>query len=81
MLADKRVAHLNYRKPIDPAPTYADLDEAIDTLGEVFNKYDVLLTGTSFLKIEPTIVVDWTTIFQVPWLPVLPPDASVDEKG
>jgi hypothetical protein len=69
MLADKRVAHLDYTKPIDPVPTYADLDEAIDTLGSVFNKYNVLLTGTSLLTMEPTIAVDWTAIFQVPWLP------------
>jgi hypothetical protein len=81
MLADKRVAHLDYTKPIDPVPTYVDLDEAIDTLGSVFNKYNVLLTGTAMLFMEPVIVDNWKAVFQVPWLPVLPPDANVDEKG
>jgi len=79
MLANKRVAHLDYTEPIDPVPTYADLDDAINALGSVFNKYSVLLTGTSFLKIEPTIVVDWTTIFQVPWLPDVSAESDSDE--
>jgi hypothetical protein len=79
MLANKRVAHLDYRKPIDPLPTYVDLDKAIDTLGGVFNKYSVLLTGTAFLMMEPTIVVDWTAIFQVPWLPDASAESGIDE--
>lgn len=79
ILATKRVAHLDYRKPIDPVPTFVDLDKAIDTLGSVFNKYNVLLTGTAMLSMEPTIVVDWTAIFQVPWLPGVSAESDSDE--
>lgn len=79
ILATKRVAHLDYRKPIDPVPTFVDLDKAIDTLGSVFIKYNALLTNIDMVSMESTIVVDWTAIFRIPWLPGVSAESDSDE--
>jgi len=48
-------------------PTFKELDDCIDFLFELLNKYSVLLTGVN--RPEPSIPHKWTVIFEIPWIP------------
>ena len=49
-------------------PTFGDLHDAIDGIGEIFQKYAVMLTG-GWNLLEPVIQDDWKAIFREPWIP------------
>jgi hypothetical protein len=62
------VAHTTLR-PERQVPTYADLNEAIDKLAELVNKYTSYLKASTIMQFEPIIQgPDWTAIFRVPWI-------------
>jgi hypothetical protein len=62
----KMVAHRTPATGI--ALTIAQIDEALDAIEEVFQKYYVMLTGRSLLQAEPAIQFDWESIFTYPWV-------------
>ncbi|NIO76651.1 MAG: hypothetical protein GTN69_12415 [Armatimonadetes bacterium] len=65
---NKFLAH-TARKTPKQIPTFAKLDKAIDTLGELFNELHLLITrGEVLVKLEPTIPVPWEWIFREPWI-------------
>lgn len=69
--ADKRIAHRDKRPP-KRIPTFADLDNCIDFLVKLVDKYHRLFRGRS---IDPILPVgqsshDWKAIFTEPWLPL-----------
>lgn len=64
---DTHLAHAD-AKPTKDIPTFADLADAINVVGDVFNRYHTLLTGTSILQLAPVPQYDWLAPFRVPWL-------------
>jgi hypothetical protein len=52
-----------------PSVTWKELDAAIDLLGELLKKYQLLLNQSSMVRVEPVIPPTWTKVFTVPWLP------------
>lgn len=66
---NEHVAHDMAEPTLPEMPTYADLHAAIDSVGEIFKKYAVTLTGGWWATLEPAIQGDWKAIFRVPWLP------------
>lgn len=64
--ADKHVAHVDYT-PVEKMPTFKELDEAINTFGDLFSKYYLALTGSS-KGASATIIDDWMAPFRVAWI-------------
>ena len=68
--ANMRVAHTD-RGEIEPEDraTFAELDRAIDVIGLLFRKYDLLLRGA-----ESPVILDWdpkpdlVALFSLPWV-------------
>lgn len=65
--ANKHVAHLDHT-PVGQTPTFDELDQAVNTLGELFERYHLAVTGVAG-STTPTIINDWMAPFQVAWLP------------
>jgi len=65
---NKYIAHLD-RQPTVPVPTPLEIEQAVDLIGELLQKYTMLLTGAD-LKLGINVLFDWTVAFSVPWLPV-----------
>ena len=65
---NKHVAHHD-KKGSDVLPTFDDLDRAIDTLGEIFNKYREIITGNPLDQLVPEIQGDdWLAPLRIPWI-------------
>ena len=65
--ADRRIAHLNNRKP-KTIPKFKDVDDCIDFLEKLTKKYWLLFRAEAVLDILPTYQYDWKSIFKEPWL-------------
>jgi hypothetical protein len=63
--ADKNVAHMGRRKSANP--TFNDLDDAINRLGELFTKNNLVITGNYMPYVNPEIMDDWMRPFKEPW--------------
>jgi hypothetical protein len=50
------------------APTYTDLNGAIDEIGELLRKYSSLLVATMLPTLTPVHQADWKAAFRVAWL-------------
>jgi len=68
--ADKRIAHYD-KKSIDNIPTYEELNNCIDYLGELTKKYYLLFRAGVLTRILPErqSKYDWKAIFREPWIP------------
>jgi len=64
VFATKALAHLDKVPP--GRTTFADVDSALDAIGQLVEKY-LQLFGNSG-KLVPTIVVDWKGVFMEPWI-------------
>ncbi len=64
--ADESVAHMG--RKLSTNPTFDQLDEAIDLLGLILQKYYQLITGAYLASVEPTIQHDWRAPFREAWL-------------
>jgi AbiU2 len=64
---NQHVAH-DQAEPTAELPTLAELHAAIDSVGEIFKRYAVVLTAGEYVTVEPFIQDDWQAIFRVPWL-------------
>jgi len=64
--ADKRVAHYD-KGNVSPAPLFQDLNGAINAIGTVFKKYDLVLRGSD-KPLMPIDLTDWEDVFRVPWI-------------
>jgi len=74
---DKHVAHSEDpgAEPEDPGASAAetsltleDIHDAIDVIGELFQRYYSLMTASSMVFLEPVIQHDWLAPFRVPWI-------------
>lgn len=64
---DQYVAHTD-EKPVAELATFEELNAAIDALGELFRKYALLLTGSSYATLVPVPQHNWQAIFEHPWI-------------
>jgi hypothetical protein len=64
--ADESVAHMG--RTLSVNPTFDQLDEAIDLLGEMLKKYYLLITGGYLASVQPAIQDDWRAPFRQSWL-------------
>jgi hypothetical protein len=64
---DQHVAHAD-ASPVGVTLTFAEVDAAIDGIGELFKKYSNLLTAGSYIELEAAIQHDWKAAFEVPWM-------------
>jgi hypothetical protein len=64
---DRNLAHKD-PKPTKVIPTLADLDQAIDYIGDLFRKYYLLLKHGDRHPIGPVFAYDWVAPFRVAWL-------------
>ncbi len=51
-----------------PVLKWEDLIKAIDLLGELLKKHELLLNQAGMVKVEPIIPEPWEDVFKVPWL-------------
>jgi hypothetical protein len=65
---DESIAHSD-KRPSSPLPTFAELDAALDLIGELLSKYTLLLTAAGLVDVVPTIQTDWEAVFRQPWIP------------
>jgi hypothetical protein len=63
--------HLAHRdpNPTKDIPTFGEIHSAMDSVGEVFRKYYMLLTGADRLFMVPIPQPGWHRPFTVSWLP------------
>jgi hypothetical protein len=54
--------------PADKLPTLDNVHDAIEQIGEVYNRYYTMLTNASWAMVAPTIQHDWKASFRVPWI-------------
>jgi len=64
---DEYVAHSDARGKA-AVPQFADLDAAIDSIGELFKKYHGLLTASVHTTLVPVLDHDWKAVFRQPWI-------------
>lgn len=65
--ADKHVAHTD-KNPPDGLLLCADLERAIDAVGELFKHVYLLLNQSSFVSLEPVESFRWERLFEEPWI-------------
>jgi len=79
-IVNKRIAHFEAADDSSiPAATYADLDKAIDAVGDFIRKYTLLFTAGFIVQMEPTIPSDWKRPFRAPLFE--PRYSSLDGPG
>lgn len=66
--ADKRVAHFDHGVAPKP-PTYKQLDDAMDVIGGMLQKYYNLVTADTIAYTTPEILHNWKRVFEHAWLP------------
>jgi AbiU2 len=65
---DHHLAHRD-QDPTKEIPTFADIHAALDSVGEVFRTYCMLLTGADMPSLVPEPDIGWYLPLTVPWLP------------
>jgi hypothetical protein len=68
--ADERVAHTG-REPAVRTPTLGELDGAIDTIGRLFQRYNLLLRGRELATLAPdpaAVEADLNALFGRAWI-------------
>lgn len=68
MYANKVIAHIDVQASATEVPTFGELDDSIDELARLCQKYSLLLSGGGILSLEPVIQYDWQAVFRVPWM-------------
>jgi hypothetical protein len=70
---DENLAHRS-QTPTKKIPTFREIHDAVDAIGQAFRTYNLLLTGASMPSLVPEPDLDWYAPFTVPWLrPGSPP--------
>jgi hypothetical protein len=64
---NKHVAHLSVT-PAAAVPTFDEIDAALDVIGDVFIRWNCILTGASLTSIEPFPQYDWLAPLRMPWI-------------
>ena len=65
---DRHVAHHD-RDPAKGLPmTFAELNVAIDAIGDMFTRYAGLLTASHWVTLVPVVQYNWLAVFLEPWI-------------
>lgn len=64
--ANKTIAHLD-KKKIKKIPTIKDLDDSIDLLEKLVQKYSAIFHAAS-IGLLPIAQIPWKNIFKIPWI-------------
>lgn len=75
---DKRIAHHDCQPP-KQAPTWEELDVAIETVSRLYSRVSRLLTGIGSDYSEIHEQYDWKWVFRQPWIEPGPEDAVLEE--
>jgi hypothetical protein len=70
-ISDREIAH-NDRRQADPQfarPTYNSIDNAIMLIERLTTKYNLILTGESFITMTPVDTTNALSVFRIPWIP------------
>jgi len=68
LLVNKQLAHHDANPPADN-PTYGQLNDAIQAIGELYRFLHYVLRGDAEGDLEPTEQYDWDWVFLEPWMP------------
>jgi hypothetical protein len=63
---NKRIAHIGHNGT-PTVPTAPEIDAAVELIGELLQKYTLLLTSVD-LRLGILVTFDWTSVFTVPWI-------------
>jgi hypothetical protein len=63
---NKHLAHVD-RTPTPEIPEYAEIDDAVQLLGELLERYELLLKNVDF-KVGPFFAFNWTSVFHEAWI-------------
>lgn len=55
-------------KQTTAVPTFGDLNNAVDEIGELVRKYASLLNAEILWQLEPAIQYDWKAPFRQAWI-------------
>jgi hypothetical protein len=64
---NRHVAH-NDRRPLANPLTFDEVNAAIDGISELFQKYTLLLTNSTYAFLVPAFQYDWLAVFREPWI-------------
>jgi hypothetical protein len=66
---DQHLAHSDAKQMSAPGlPTFDHVNDAIDTIGDLFRTYASLLTARGYVTVTPVIQDDWLAVFRQPWI-------------
>ena len=77
VFADKRIAHYD-KQLVENVPSFGELDDCIDFLAELTEKYWLLFKAEVIDLLVMPIVDHWAEIFRQPWIPPEAPNKPVD---
>jgi hypothetical protein len=68
--ADRHLAHLDATPlPVEQLPSVDDLHAAIGVIGDLFRRYQLLLTAADMPSLVPILQPDWMAPFRQSWIP------------
>lgn len=77
-LTDKQIAHYD-KQPVKKVPSFGELDDCIDFLAELTEKYWLLFKAEALVDLLVMPIVDhWEEIFRQPWIPPNAPNKPID---
>ena len=68
-LADRRIAHYDKRPTVQQVPSFGELDDCIDYLADLTERYWLLFKAETIDLLVMPIVDNWEEIFRQPWIP------------
>jgi hypothetical protein len=77
---DRHIVHSAQAAATADVVTIAELDQAIDDLGELFRRYAQVLKAAHWDALEPALG-DWQRLFSVPWVHRPTPTWAADPLG
>ena len=77
VFADKRIAHYDDQL-VENVPSFGELDDCIDFLAELTEKYWLLFKAEAIDLLVIPIVDHWEKIFCQPWIPPDAPNKPID---
>ena len=76
-VTDKQIAHYD-KRPAKKVPSFGELDDCIDYLAELTEKYWLLFKAEAIDLLVMPIVDHWEEIFRQPWIPPDAPNKPID---
>ena len=55
-------------RTVSSAPRFAELDEALEAVGDIFIRWNAIIAGIGLISIQPFPQYDWVAPLRVPWI-------------